>query len=303
MKEFLIRIFGITAGAAIMGFGINFFNIANNLSEGGVTGIAILLSLAFKFDPGLVNILFNIPLLALSWKYLGRSSFLWTMYGTVSLSVFLTLFSKYRFPLEDDIFLAALYAGVFVGLGLGLIFRFGGTTGGVDILARLLYKYHGISMGRTIFIGDLFVITGSLIYLDIKQGMYTLVAVYVGSRIIELVQDGAYSAKGAFIISSVSSDILSNAIMLEMKRGLTIFNGQGGYSKEKKDILYIVVASRQVGRLKRVIQSVDPNAFVALNDIQRVMGLGFSPEMIEEASNQESEKILKETIQQNKLAT
>jgi uncharacterized membrane-anchored protein YitT (DUF2179 family) len=302
VKDSIIRFTGITIGAAIMGFGINFFNIANNLSEGGVTGISILLNLAFQIDPGLTTIAFNIPLLYLSWKYLGGSSFLWTLYGTLSLSAFLSIFSKYRFPLEHDILLAALYAGVFVGLGLGLIFRFGGTTGGVDILAKLLYKYKGIAMGRTIFIGDVFVIAGSLIYLDIKQGMYTLIAVYAGCRIIELVQDGAYSAKGAFIITSKPDNGLSRAIMDKMNRGITILNGRGGYSNHTKDVLYVVIAARQVGKLKSIIQNVDPQAFVCLTDIHRVMGHGFSPEIMEEAEKEKRKGEKKEHIKDHKIA-
>src|SRR5690606_16501006 len=116
--------------------------------------------------------------------------------GTVSLSVFLWLFQRYHFnmPLHDDLFLAALFAGVFIGVGLGIIFRYGGTTGGVDIIARLVHKYRSVSMGKTMFLFDAVVITASLTYMDYRQAMYTLVAVFVGTRVIDFMQEGAYAA-------------------------------------------------------------------------------------------------------------
>jgi uncharacterized membrane-anchored protein YitT (DUF2179 family) len=268
----------ILLGAAIFAFGLVHFNMQNNLAEGGFTGITLLLYFLFKWDPSYTNLALNIPLFLIGWRLLGRNAFLYTIIGTVSLSVFLWIFQRYaiHMPLKHDLTLAALFAGVFIGIGLGIIFRYGGTTGGVDIIARLVYKYKGISMGKTMFVFDAVVITLSLIlYLSYREAMYTLVAVFVAARVIDFMQDGGYAAKGATIISEKSSEI-AEKIMNEMDRGVTILKGQGSYTKRERDVLYCVIAKNELSRLKNVITSVDPHAFVAVSDVHDVLGEGFT---------------------------
>ncbi|RAK22140.1 uncharacterized membrane-anchored protein YitT (DUF2179 family) [Anoxybacillus vitaminiphilus] len=272
------NIFFILLGAAIFAFGLVHFNMQNNLAEGGFTGITLLLYFLFQWDPSYTNLALNIPLFLIGWKLLGRNAFLYTVIGTVSLSVFLWIFQRYaiHMPLKHDLTLAALFAGVFIGIGLGIIFRYGGTTGGVDIIARLVYKYKGISMGKTMFVFDAVVITLSLIlYLSYREAMYTLVAVFVAARVIDFMQDGGYAAKGATIISEKSNEI-AEKIMNEMDRGVTILKGQGSYTKRERDVLYCVVAKNELSRLKSVIISVDPHAFVAVSDVHDVLGEGFT---------------------------
>jgi len=268
----------ILIGSGIFGFGLVHFNIQNNLAEGGFTGITLLLYFLFKIDPSISNLVLNIPLFIIGWRVLGRTSFVYTIIGTVSLSVFLWIFQRYQIhmPLKDDLTLAALFAGVSLGIGLGTIFRYGGTTGGVDILARLTHRYIGWSMGKTMFLFDLCVITLSWIaYLSYKEAMYTLVAVFVGAKVIDFMQEGAYAAKGATIISN-HPDEISARIMKEMDRGVTILKGQGSFSKQDRNVLYCVVGKNEIVRLKNVIISVDPHAFVAVSDVHDVLGEGFT---------------------------
>ena len=264
----------IPLGAAIMGFGINYFNLANNLAEGGVTGIAILLKLGLNLDPGLMTLLINIPLLALGWKALGRASVGYTVYGTVCLSLALWLFGRFRFP-TNDLLLASLFAGVSVGLGLGLIFRVGGTTGGVDIIARILHKLFGWKIGRTMLFADIAVLGVSLLYLTPQQVMYTLVAVFVGTRIIDFVQDAAYSARAAFVVSNHGPEI-ARRVLDELDRGATILRGEGAYTGEQKAVLYVVVGRSEIVRLKNLILSIDPAAFITISEASEVMGEGFT---------------------------
>ncbi|KKI88769.1 membrane protein [Bacillus sp. SA1-12] len=274
----LKNILFIIIGSAIFAFGLVHFNMQNNLAEGGFTGITLMLFFLFNFDPSISNLLLNIPLFFIGWRVLGRTSFFYTMIGTLGLSIFLWIFQRYQIdmPLNDDLTLAALFAGVFLGIGLGTIFRYGGTTGGVDIIARLAHRYFGWSMGKTMFLFDLIVITLSLItYLSYKEAMYTLVAVFVGARVIDFMQEGAYAAKGATIISSKSEEI-SKRIMEEMERGVTILKGQGSFSKQDRDVLYCVVGKNEIVRLKSVITAVDPHAFVAVSDVHDVLGEGFT---------------------------
>lgn len=268
------NLLGIVVGAAIMGFGINAFNLANNLAEGGLTGIAILLKLVFDWDPGLSTLLINIPLFALGAKVLGRSSLGYTVFGTVCLSLFLWLFGNYRFPMDDSL-LASLFAGVGVGVGLGIIFRYGGTTGGVDILARIVQKYFGWKMGRTMFIADMAVLAISLVHLSVQQVMYTLVAVFVGARIIDFVQEAAYSARAVLIVSDQGRAIAKD-IVEHMGRGATILHGAGAYTNLEKPVLYVVVARSEIVKLKALILSRDPAAFLSVSDANEVMGEGFT---------------------------
>lgn len=268
----------ILLGSAIFSFGIVHFNMQNNLSEGGFTGITLLLFFLFKWDPSYTNLLLNIPLFFIGWKLLGRTSFLYTILGTVSVSLFLWVFQRNQIhmPLNDDLTLAALFAGVFIGIGLGIIFRFGGTTGGVDIIARLVNKYAGISMGRTMFMFDAAVITLSLIfYLTYQEAMYTLVAVFVGARVIDFMQEGAYSARGAMIISDFNDEI-AKKIMLDMERGVTVLRGYGSFTGKDREVLYCVVGKNEIVRLKNVIHSIDPHAFVSVTIVHDVFGEGFT---------------------------
>ncbi|MFP5108206.1 YitT family protein [Neobacillus sp. C211] len=274
MKLEIKPIIAIIVGSAIMGFGVNCFNISNGLTEGGITGITILLKLLFNWDPGLVNLLINIPLMFLGWKTLGRTAFIYMIVGTVSLSVFLSVFEIFSLPLHDPL-LASLYAGVSVGIGLGIVFRFGGATDGIDIIAHLLNKYMGLSIGRTMFFSDLIVVAISLIYLDLTRAMYTLVAVFIGAKVIDYVQETAYKAKAVMIISNATAEI-SKKITMEMERGVTILNGKGGYTGESKEVLYCVVNRNEIGKLKILVQGTDPNAFVSVNDVYEVLGKGFT---------------------------
>lgn len=270
--------FFILLGSAIFSFGIVHFNMQNNLAEGGFTGITLLLYFLFKLDPSYTNLILNIPLFFIGWKLLGRNAFLYTVLGTVSVSVFLWIFQRYQIemPLYEDLALAALFAGVFIGIGLGIIFRYGGTTGGVDIIARLTHKYAGVSMGKTMFLFDACVIILSLIfYLSYREAMYTLVAVFVGARVIDFMQEGAYAARGAMIISDLNEEIAAK-IMKEMDRGVTVLKGHGSFTKKEREVLYCVVGRNEIARLKNVITSVDPHAFVSVSTVHDVLGEGFT---------------------------
>jgi len=274
----LPNILFILLGAAILSFGIVHFNMENNLAEGGFTGITLLLYFLFKIDPSITNLILNIPLFFLGWRFLGRTTFIYTIIGTVSVSIFLWIFQKYRIeiPLHDDLTLAALFAGVSIGSGLGIIFRYGGTTGGVDIIARLVNKFIGWSMGKTMFLFDACVITTSLIfYLSYREAMYTLVLVFVSAKVIDFMQEGAYYAKGAMIISEKSTEI-ANQIMQDMERGVTVLKGMGSFTSQERNVLYCVVGRNEIVKLKGIINGVDPHAFVAVSDVHDVLGEGFT---------------------------
>jgi uncharacterized membrane-anchored protein YitT (DUF2179 family) len=202
---------------------------------------------------------------------------MYSVFGTVAVSLFLAIFQVYqlKFFLQEDMILAAVFAGVFIGIGLGIIFRFGGTTGGVDIIARIFQRFFGWSIGRTILGIDIFVIGISLVYLNVVQAMYTLIAVYIGTRVIDFIQEGAYSARGLLIISD-SYDKIATCIHEEMGRGVTVLRGYGSYTKNEKNVLYCVISKREVVRLKNIITDIDPHAFVSSTVVNEVLGEGFT---------------------------
>ncbi|WP_110927630.1 YitT family protein [Bacillus massiliglaciei] len=268
----------ILLGAAIFAFGLVHFNMRNHLAEGGFTGLTLIIYQLTGFNPSYSNLLLNIPIFFLGWKYLGKTSFYYTIIGTVGLSFWLWIFSRYQLEIElgNDLMLVALFAGVFIGIGLGIIFRYGGTTGGVDIIARFAFRYLGVSMGRAMFIFDAVVIILSIItYLGYREAMYTLVAVFIGARVIDFMQEGAYAARGALIISEKNEEI-SSKIMKEMDRGVTVLRGYGSFTKTDREILYCVVGKNEIVRLKNVIISVDPHAFVSVSEVHDVLGEGFT---------------------------
>lgn len=273
MKRHIKNLFFIAIGAFIFSFGLNYFIIANQLAEGGFTGIALLLNYILGWSPSLVILILNIPVFIIGWIKLGKNMMIYTIFGILFVSLFLWLTSGFHSTL-DDLLLVALYAGVTIGLGLGIIFRFGGTSGGIDIIARLVQKYFGISMGRTMFTFDATVITISAYFLGLEKAMYTLIAVFLGARVIDLVQEGAYAAKAATIISDHAPEI-SAKIMNEMGRGATLLKGRGGYTGSDKEVLYCVINRTELTRLKNLIYSVDKKAFVVVSNVHDVLGEGF----------------------------
>jgi len=267
------NIFFITVGAYIFSFGLNYFTIANQLSEGGFTGIALLLNYIFEWSPSIIILVLNIPLFILGWYYLGRSSMIYTIIGTLLVSLFIWLTKGFQRPIPD-LLLVSLYAGVTLGIGLGIIFRFGGTTGGVDIIARLANKHLGWSMGKTMFLFDAFVITCSALFIGLEKAMYTLVAVFVAARVIDFVQEGAYAAKAATIISDHAPEIATK-IMSDMGRGATLLKGKGGYTGSDKEVLYCVISRNELTRLKQIVYSVDHKSFIVVSNVHDVLGEGF----------------------------
>ncbi|GGF88977.1 YitT family protein [Paenibacillus abyssi] len=271
----------ILLGAAIYAFGLHYFILPNQLMEGGVTGIAVLLNYAFGWKLSISTLLLNVPLFIMGWKLLGWKPMILTFLGTIALSVFLGILEKLialgwiiPFQTSSDFILAALYAGVTLGTGLGIVFRFGGTTGGADIIARIASKKRGWSMGQIILTLDAVIIGISLLYIPKEKVLYTLVTVFIASKVIDFIQEGAYSAK-AFSIITEEGDKLSSIITREMDRGVTLLHAVGAYSGTSKHMVYCVVNRHEIRRLKAIIRSTDPRAFIVISEVHDVLGEGF----------------------------
>ncbi|MFM9278956.1 YitT family protein [Paenibacillus jiagnxiensis] len=280
----LKQIIPILLGTAVYAFGLLYFIIPNQLMEGGVTGVTVLLNYAFSIPPSLSTLVLNIPLFLLGWKILGGRQIIYTGVGIGALTFFLWLFEKLidsgwiePFATEHDFILAALYAGVTLGAGLGIVFRFGGTTGGSDIIARILNRRFGWSMGQILLGIDILIIGLSLLYIPKEKILYTLVAVFIASKMIDFIQEGAYSARAFMIISDYAQQI-AEIVTRDMDRGVTIIPAIGAYSKQAKYVAYCVVSRQEMRRLHQIVKSVDPKAFVIINDVHDVHGEGFREE-------------------------
>ncbi len=281
LKERFVNLVAIALGTAIYAFGLHYFVISNEFMEGGITGIALLLNYVLSIPPSITTLVLNIPLFFIGWKAFGKEAMYYTIFGTLSLSFFLWVMEIiirkgwiHPFTATQDYFLATLYAGVTIGAGLGLVFRYGGTTGGSDILARLGHKLKGWSVGQVILIIDVIVIGSSLLYIPKEKVLYTLVAVFIASRLINSITEGAYAAK-AFTIITDFAERLADAITKEMDRGVTLFPARGAYSKKDKEVVYCVVYRHEIRRMRELIKSVDPSAFIIIDEVHDVLGEGF----------------------------
>ncbi|MEQ6206105.1 YitT family protein [Enterococcus mundtii] len=273
MKE----VFFIILGTSIYAFGLVYLNIANQLAEGGVSGITLILRALFHIDPAYSTLLINIPLILLGGKILGKRALAYTVLGTVSLSAFLWIWQRIplQINLEHDLLIVSLLAGLIAGVGSGIVYRMGGTTGGSDIIARILEKNHGISMGRSLLAFDVIVLLASLTYIDLKRMMYTLIASYVFSRVIDFILDGGYSAKGILVVSN-KSEVIAPLLMTGLQRGVTFLHGEGGFSGVDKKMIYMVVSARELNEVKRIIHEIDEHAFLSILNVHEVEGEGFT---------------------------
>lgn len=267
----------IGIGCAMFAFGLVFFNIANHLADGGISGITLIFRALFHIDPAYSTILINVPLIIIGWRFLGRQSLIYTIYGTGMLSLCLWVWQRIplTIALHGDLLLSALGAGIIGGFGSGLLYRYGGTTGGTDIIARIFERFRGVPMGRTLLYLDVVVLLISLVYIDIQHMAYTLIYSYVFARIVNFTQEGAYAARGVIVVSENYQQI-TDEIMTELERGVSLVNGEGGFSHQERKMIYVVVAPSELYRLRQIIQRNDSRAFISVINVNEALGEGFS---------------------------
>ncbi|MFL2029332.1 YitT family protein [Loigolactobacillus zhaoyuanensis] len=272
-------LFLIALGCALYALGLVSININNNLAEGGITGVTLILRFWFHLDPAYSSLLLNIPLIIVGYKFLDRNALILTVYGTVMLSLFLWLWQRLpvQLNLHHDLFIAGVMAGLCGGFGSGLIYRAGGTTGGSDVVARVIERQRGISMGRSLLFFDIIVLILSLSYLDIRHMMYTLLASFIFSQVVDFTQEGAYAARGILIISD-DYQVIADDIMAQLNRGTSFLQAEGGYQHAEKKVIYCVVAPNEIALIKRIIAQHDPQAFISIINVHEVLGEGFTYE-------------------------
>ena len=279
-------ILAIIFGAGIFSFGIYFLVIPFHFYEGGATGITLITYYLFKIPVSIMNLLINIPLFVLAWKLLGKKSLYLSLLGTFSVSAWMAIFEamplSHRYhhfifeAFKGDILLACIASGVVLGLGLGIIFNAGGTTGGTDILARIFNKYTSLSMGKLMLIVDAIVlITVVVVFQDVRTAMYTLFFILIDTLVIDLIGEGGFAGKGFLIVTSKPEEI-AQKVSDDLGRGITFIRGMGYYSRKDLDIVYCVVSRNEMKQMKDIINQIDPFAFITISEAHEILGEGFT---------------------------
>lgn len=263
----------VVFGSFMFSAGVNTFIISAQLGEGGVTGLSIVFYYAFHISPAITNFVMNAILIAIGYKFLSKRSTYLTILATVLISVFLGLTESWHVE-TGNIIVNAIFGGASVGLGIGVIVLAGGTTAGTTILARLAHKYLDVSTSYALLFFDLIVVAISFTVIPVNKLLVTIISLYIGTKVMEFVIEGLNTKKAMTVISS-RPDEVAKVIDQKIGRGVTIIDGRGYYSKEDKEILYVVISKTQVSKAKRLIRKIDGNAFLVIHDVRDVYGNGF----------------------------
>ncbi len=274
-KEFLIDTLIFIMASTAFSVGINCFLARNNILNGGFTGIATMLNYLFQIPIGTAIFIMNVPLLLIAFKKLGVK-FIFRTFLVITISSIIIDLGAFLPVYRNDLLLSSIFGGVLSGLSLGIIFMRNATTGGVDIIAKLIkLKYPHITLGKSIFILDAIVIVaGGFVYGNFESMLYASVAIFVSAQVLDYIIYGI--SRGAMImIISDKNDEIRNMIVNDLNRGVTVLKGQGGYSGQDKNVLLCACYDNQAHKLIKKIKSTDENAFFIVTQSKQILGNGF----------------------------
>ncbi|MCL6601858.1 MAG: YitT family protein [Paenibacillus sp.] len=266
----------IVIGSLITAIAFNIFMLPNKIASGGVSGLSVLAESWLGAEPAFTQWALNIPLFVLGVLFLGKQYGVRSLLGSFVLPLFIYITRDFPVPTSNPL-LASIYSGIGVGLGLGLVFRGRGSTGGLTILAQIIQKISGLSFSMSVVLLDGTVIALAAFVLGMEQALYALIGLFVTGRVINTLEVGFSNTKVAYIISDETEGI-SQAILHDLDRGLTKLNAQGGYTGDHRTVLMVVVGQNEITRLKAIVRSVDPGAFVIITEAHEVLGEGFKRE-------------------------
>ncbi len=275
MAQNVRDILGVSLGVILTALGLDMFLIPNKIAAGGVGGIATILYHMINVPAGAAMLALNVPLFIVSFYRLGLQFCLRSLYGTVALSLVVDMLAPMIPVPTHNLLLASIYGGVLVGLGLGIVFRSHGTTGGTDMAAAILRTYTGANVGQLLFLVDATVVLAAgVTFRSAELAMYAMITIFVASWLIDAVQEGFKYTKAFLIVSDLTADIAA-AIIKELDRGVTAWTARGMYTGVERTLLLSVVHRSEVTRLKDIVYSIDPRAFIVLADVHEVLGEGF----------------------------
>ena len=274
-KDMILQYALITLGSLVFAVGQLYFIKPLHIPMGGVSGLSLVSNYLWELPIGVVSIVLNIPLFFLGWRTMGREFFLKTAFGTVVSSVFVDALAGVVPAFDGEMLIAALYGGLVMGAGFGLLFRAGGTSGGTDIIAKWLNRQRDIPIGTTNLSINVVVIVGSaLIYGNIDSALYAMITSYVTSMIIDKMVYGMDAQKSAMIITSKPKEV-AGAVMEQLHRGCTGMDATGMYTGDKRTVLICAVRRHETGTLKKLILEQDESAFMLISNINEVFGTNF----------------------------
>lgn len=270
IKREIYRYVFLFIGSILAAIGLEIFLIPNNIIDGGIVGISIITSYLSKLPLSLFIFVFNLPFLFFGYKQIGKTFVFSSLFSIVSLSVWVQVFHPIP-GLTDDVLLATVFGGIILGVGVGIIIRYGGSLDGTEMVAIIINKKTVFSVGEMVMFFNIFILSSAALVFGWDRAMYSLIAYFIAYKVIDITIEGLDEAKAAFIISEKAEEI-ADAITARLGRGVTFIDGKGGFSKTEKKILYSVVTRLEIAKLKSIIYDKDENAFVTINDVSDVMG-------------------------------
>jgi len=257
-------------GAVIASVGLEIFLIPNQVIDGGVVGISIILGYLTNLPIGLFIFFLNVPFLTFGYKQIGKSFALATFFSITVLSIMVSLLHPIP-GLTKDLLLATVFGGLILGIGVGMIIRYGGSLDGTEIVAIILDKRTGFSVGEIVLFFNFFILSSAGLVFGWDRAMYSLLAYFIAYKMIDITIAGLDEAKAALIVSDKSEEI-AKVLLARLGRGVTVFEGKGAYTGESKMILYSIISRLEISKLKTVISEIDDKAFVVITDVHEAMG-------------------------------
>ena len=276
MREYVVKYALVALGSALFAAGFQFFLYPNSIIVGGVSGIAMIINYLVGLPVGIMTIVLNIPLFIIAWKHFGGKFIISSLVGMLLSSVLVDVLAVIDYSPTDDMLLACLIGGAIKGLGLGLIYYAGATTGGTDIIAKFVrLRFPYINFGTIVLLTDaVIIIAFAAIFGRVEAAMYAVIAMFVVSKVIDLVLYGIDNSSVCYIISENSEQLVKD-ITDKLHRGVTILSGEGAYSHRDKQVLLCVIKRTQIADIRKIIKSIDENAFFIVSDAKNVFGKGF----------------------------
>ncbi len=270
-----LDLFFVVLGSAFVAISLQFFLIPFTIAPGGVSGFAVAIEKLTGIRVYITNLIINIPLFILGAKLLGKKSAIYTLISIFVLSGILAVLPQ-DIILTEDIFLASIFGGVIMGIGLGIVFRAGATTGGTDLAGAIVNNHwQGLSIAKGMAITDfVIVVFAGIVDSNVNTSLYSLISLFFCMKIADTILDGINYFKGFFIVSSNPNEI-GKALMDQLGRGVTLLHGEGMYSKQDRPVILCVVSRAQFKRAKEIVVEIDENAFIMVTDMREVYGLGF----------------------------
>ncbi|GAA4865463.1 YitT family protein [Paenibacillus vulneris] len=268
--KFLQRIFFMVFGSAIFSVGLEILLVPNHIIDGGIVGISIILSHLLNIPLGVFLVLLNLPFLMIGYKQIGKTFAISTLFSVLIMSIGSSLLHSIK-PFTMDPLLAAVFGGIILGIGVGLVIRSGGSLDGTEIVAILFSKKTPFSVGEIVMFFNLFILSSAGFVFGWDHAMYSLIAYYIAFRMIDITIEGLDQSKSVWIISDESEKI-GQAITFRLGRGVTYLNGEGAFSGDDKKVIFSVITRLEEAKLKSIVDEHDPNAFLAIGNIHDVKG-------------------------------